>query len=153
MRIEAENPDQYIAQAPEGYREALAKLRQLLRENLPEGFEESMAYGMVGYVVPLRLFPRGYHCLPGQALPWVSIAAQKNHLAVYHMGLYADKELLDWFVAEYPKHSARKLDMGKSCLRFKKPEHVPWELLAELFRKRRPEQWVDLYSATLERKP
>ena len=110
-----------------------------------------MSYGMVGYVVPHSIFPRGYHCDPKLPLPFMSFASQKNFIALYHMGIYAKKELLDWFVAEYPKQCKTKLDMGKSCIRFKKPDQLPFALIAELCRKMSVEEWVDIYTNEIER--
>ncbi|MGV3640687.1 MAG: DUF1801 domain-containing protein, partial [Adhaeribacter sp.] len=109
------------------------------------------SYGMIGYVVPHSLYPAGYHCDPKQPLPFMGVASQKNFVSVYHMGLYSDPELLNWFTGEYPKHCKTKLDMGKSCIRFKKPEQVPFELLGELAAKLSPREWIDLYEAKLKR--
>ena len=119
MTSKVTSVDQYINEAPEDRRAALQQLRAIILNNLPEGFQEEMSYGMIGYVVPHSIYPKGYHCTPKLPLPFLSIASQKNFIAIYHMGMYANKELYDWFVAEYPKHSNRKLDMGKSCIRFK----------------------------------
>ncbi len=125
MQIKAASPDEYLEKIPEDRKEAMSKLRTVIKMNLPEGFQETMSYGMIGYVVPHTLYPAGYHCTPELPLPFMNIASQKNFIAVYHSGIYADKNLLDWFVSEFPKHSKLKLDMGKSCIRFKKPEHIP----------------------------
>lgn len=151
MKIEANSPEEYIAQLPEERRAAMSRLRALLREHLPVGFEEAMSYGMIGYVVPHSLYPPGYHCTPELPLPFVSIASQKNFIALYHMGIYADPELLAWFQAEYVKVVPTKLDMGKSCVRFKKPERIPWGLLEELAGKMTPEVWIELYEAHYKR--
>ena len=132
MTSKATTVEQYINEAPEDRREALHKLRNVILENLPEGFQEGMGYGMAGYVVPHSIYPQGYHCDPKQALPFMSFASQKNSINFYHMGIYAKPELYDWFVTEYPKHSKQKLDIGKSCLRIKKPENIPFELIGEL---------------------
>jgi hypothetical protein len=106
---------------------------------------------MLGYVVPHHLYPAGYHCKPSEPLPFVSIASQKNSINFYHMGIYADATLLNWFVAEYPKHSKQKLDMGKSCIRFKKPEYIPYELLGQLMQKMTAAQWIALYERNLKK--
>ena len=135
MTSKATTVEQYINEAPEDRREALHKLRNVILENLPEGFQEGMGYGMAGYVVPHSIYPQGYHCDPKQALPFMSFASQKNSINFYHMGIYAKPELYDWFVTEYPKHSKQKLDIGKSCLRIKKPENIPFELIGELVKK------------------
>jgi len=132
-------------------KEYFAQLRQVILDNLPDGFSEVMSYGMIGYVVPHSLYPDGYHCDPKLPLPFMSIASQKNFVAFYHMGIYAKPELLDWFVAEYPKHVSSKLDMGKSCIRFKKVEQIPYELIAELVRKMTADEWIQLYEANYKR--
>ncbi len=151
MEIKASTPEQYLDALPEDRKPAFSRLRQLIREHLPEGFEETMSYGMIGYVVPHSIFPAGYHCDPRSPLPFISIASQKNFIAVYHSGIYADQALLDWFVNEYPKHSNTKLDMGKSCIRFKKINDIPYDLIAELAEKMTPAQWVEKYQAALKK--
>lgn len=139
------SPEAYIA-ALEGDRKvAIQQLRETLRANLPAGFQETIQYGMISYVVPLSLYPKGYLNDPRTPLPFISLASHKNHIAVYHMGLYALEQLLDWFVKEYSLRAATKLDMGKSCIRFKKTETIPYELIAELAGKISPEQWVERY--------
>lgn len=151
MTHKASSPAEYIEVIPEDRREAIERLRETILENIPDGFHEEMNYGMIGYVVPHRLYPPGYHCDPKAPLPFVNIASQKNFVALYHMGIYAMPELLDWFVSEYPKHSKGKLDMGKSCIRFKKPEDIPFDLIAELMRKISVEEWVETYEANYKR--
>ena len=141
----AENPDQYIAELPVERQEAMNKLRKVISANLPKGFSETMSYGMIGYVVPHSLYPAGYHCNPKLPLPFLSIASQKNFISVYHMGIYADQKLMDWFLAEYPKHSDSKLDMGKSCIRFKKINEIPYKLIGELASKMSVKEWIALY--------
>jgi hypothetical protein len=130
----------------------MEKLFGLLEENLPEGFELQMQYSMPSYVVPHAIFPGGYHCNPKEPLPFISIASQKNFIAVYHMGLYANPELYNWFVSEYPKYSKYKLDMGKSCIRFKRMNDIPYELLGQLFQKMSVPQWIETYQENLIRK-
>lgn len=144
-------PDSYISQLPEDRKVPIEQLRKTILDNLPSGFKEEMSYGMVGYVVPHSIFPRGYHCDPKLPLPFMSFASQKNFIALYHMGIYAKKEVLDWFVAEYPKHCKTKLDMGKSCIRFKKPDQIPFDLIAELCSKMTVEEWVTIYTNEIER--
>ena len=151
MQIKASTPEEYIAQLPEERQEALNKLRKIISDNLPTGFEECISYGMIGYVVPHRTYPSGYHCDPKLPLPFLNIASQKNYVAVYHSGIYASPELNDWFVKEYPKHCSTKLDMGKSCIRFKKTEQIPYELLAELCKKMDVDQWIELYEKNVKR--
>lgn len=152
MQSKAETVDQYIEELSEDRRLYVCKLRKIILDNIPKGFEEQMNYGMIGYVVPHSLYPEGYHCKPELPLPFVSIASQKNFIALYHMGIYAKPELLDWFVEEYPKHCKRKLDMGKSCVRFKKMEEIPFDLIAELMEKMSVEDWVELYENAFKTK-
>lgn len=151
MKIEAGSPDQYIQQLPEDRKSAMQKLRNVLRENLPIGYEETMSYGMIGYVVPHHLYSAGYHVNPKLPLPFINIASQKNFIAVYHSGIYADKKIYDWFVGEYPKHCKTKLDMGKSCIRFKNTDQIPYDLIAELATKITPQQWVEIYEKNIKR--
>jgi len=150
MKIEAKNPDDYISKLPEERQEPFAKLRQTILDNIPDGFEETMSYGMIGYVVPHSIYPDGYHCTPELPLPFMSIASQKNFVALYHMGIYANPELMEWFKAEYPKYEKTKLDMGKSCIRFKKVDRIPYQLIAELCQKMTVADWVSLYEANLK---
>lgn len=110
-----------------------------------------MSYGMIGYVVPHSVYPAGYHCDPKLPLPFINLASQKNFIALYHMGLYADAELLEWFTAEYPRHSSTKLDMGKSCIRFKKPEAIPYALIGQLAKKMSTDDWIRLYESQLRK--
>lgn len=151
MKIEANTPDEYIAQLPEERQEAVSKLRENFLKNLPTGFQETMSYGMIGYVVPHSVYPAGYHCDTKLPLPFINIASQKNFIALYHMGIYANKNLLDWFVAEYPKHCTTKPDMGKSCIRFKKIDQIPYDLIAELATKITVTDWIDLYEQQIKR--
>lgn len=151
MTYQANTPDEYVNAVDEDRRGAFKKLRETILENIPEGFEEQMGYGMIGYAVPHTLYPPGYHCDPKLPLPFVGIAAQKNFIALYHMGIYALPELLDWFVTEYPKHSKRKLDMGKSCTRFKKTEEIPYELIGQLMQKMSVADWIEVYETKFKR--
>ncbi|MDX1315855.1 MAG: DUF1801 domain-containing protein, partial [Eudoraea sp.] len=131
--------------------EVMDKLRQVVLKNLPEGFEETMNYGMIGYVVPHSIYPDGYHCTPELPLPFLNLASQKNHIGFYHMGIYSDPELLEWFTSEFPKHSKRKLDMGKSCIRFKNMNDIPYELLGELVSKMSVSEWIKTYENNVKR--
>lgn len=151
MKIEANTPDEYMQNIPEERKAPMEKLRKTVLDNLPKGFEETLQYGMPSYVVPHSLYPAGYHCKPSDALPFASIASQKNFIALYHSGIYAEPSLLKWFQEEYPKHCKRKLDMGKSCIRFKKPEEIPFDLIAELMRKMTPQDFIDLYEKNVKR--
>jgi hypothetical protein len=149
MRSETATAKDYLKEVPEDRQEAFSKLRDTILKNLPKGFEEKMAYGMINYMVPLKTYPAGYHCDPSLPLGFMAIANQKNFIALYHMGIYSDPKLLNWFVAEYPKHCKSKLDMGKSCIRFKKPEEIPYKLVAELCKKMKPQEWIALYEGML----
>lgn len=151
MKNESLTPDTFTISLPEDRKLAIEKMRLILKNNLPSGFEEAISYGMLGYVVPHSLYPKGYHCDPKLPLPFINIASQKNFIALYHMGIYADKELLDWFVSEYPKYSKSKLDMGKSCIRFKKPEDIPFELITKLATKMTVKDWVTLYESAFKK--
>jgi hypothetical protein len=135
----------YVEGLPEDRQVEIKKLQSLIKKNIPKGFEEQMSYGMIGYVVPHKLYPDGYHCDPKLPLPFLSLASQKNFIAIYHMGMYAKPDLLEWFVSEYPKHCKSKLDMGKSCVRFKKLEDIPYALLEELMKKMTVQDWISCY--------
>ena len=145
MTSDAKTPEEYIKNLPEDRKKEISKLRKTIIDNLPKGFIETMSYGMIGYVVPHSIYPNGYHSNPKLPLPFINLASQKNFIAVYHMGVYAKKELLDWFVNEYPKHAKRKLDMGKSCIRFKKMEDIPYDLIGKLSSKMTTDEWVNIY--------
>ena len=151
MKIEANSPTDYISQLPDERQSAMTKLRQTILDNLPEGFEETMIYGMIGYVVPKSIYPAGYHCDPSLPLTFINIASQKNFIAIYHLGIYMIPDLLNWFVNEYPKHSSLKLDMGKGCIRFKKIDQIPYNLIAELIRKISCNQYLEIYTNNLKR--
>ncbi|MEM6379078.1 MAG: DUF1801 domain-containing protein [Bacteroidota bacterium] len=151
MKIEANSPDDYITKVPEERTAAMQQLRQQILDNLPEGFEETMSYGMIGYVVPKSIYPAGYHADPKLPLPFMNLASQKNYIALYHSGVYAIPEILEWFQQEYPKHAKRKLDMGKSCIRFKKMDDIPYELIGELVTKISLADWVETYEANIKK--
>lgn len=150
MKIEANSPEEYIDQLPDDRKQAMTKLRQTILDNLPKGFEETMSYGMIGYVVPHSIYPDGYHCNPKLPLPFINIASQKNFIALYHSGIYADNKLLEWFKNEYLKHCKSKLDMGKSCIRFKKVEQIPFDLIAQLTKKMSCEKWIEIYESNIK---
>jgi len=151
MTIKARTIAEYVKQIPEDRQQVFEKLLSILRENLPPGFEECLSYGMPAFSVPHSLYPKGYHVSPKVALPFISIATQKNFIAFYHMGLYATPELNSWWQEEYPKYSKRKLDMGKSCVRFKKMDDIPFELIQELAQKVSPEEWIATYEKQLKK--
>ncbi|MEY5047500.1 MAG: hypothetical protein RLZZ175_859 [Bacteroidota bacterium] len=137
---------EYISSLPTDRQIVIQKLRETILNSLPQGFEETISYGMIGYVVPLSTYPAGYHCDPKLPLPFINLASQKNFVALYHMGIYADENLLNWFTNEYPKYCKTKLDMGKSCIRFKKMEDIPYQLIAELCSKISVEKWIEGYT-------
>ena len=152
MQSKAGTVDEYISELPKDRQEAITKLRKEIKKNLPKGFKEGMGYGMMGYSVPHSIYPAGYHCDPKLPLPFMGLASQKNFIAVYHMGIYADPKLMKWFTDAYAKVVPGKLDMGKSCIRFKKPEHIPVKLIGELASKMTVEDWINMYEKNLKRK-
>lgn len=151
MQIQANTPEEYVEKLPEDRKEVIQKIRTTVNKVLPKGFKETVGYGMIGWVVPHSIYPSGYHCDPKQPLPFMGVASQKNHIGFYHMGIYADEQLLSWFTENYPKHCKTKLDMGKSCIRFKKPENIPFELISQLVAKMTVEDWIKLYESNLKR--
>lgn len=149
MVSKATTVEQYLNELPDDRKPVITALHKAFKKNLPKGFKDVMSYGMIGFVVPHTLYPKGYHCTPNLPLPFINIASQKNHIAIYHMGLYSSGDLINWFTEQWPKHSAKKLDMGKSCIRFKKAEDVPIKLFEELATKVSPQQWIEQYEAVL----
>ena len=149
MKSTANTPDEYVNSLPDDRKAAMQQLREAIAQHIDKDYAEQMSYGMIGYVVPHSIFPAGYHCDPKLPLGYMNIASQKNFIAVYHMGLYGSKKLMDWFLEEYPKHSSAKLDMGKSCIRFKKMDQIPYQLIGELAGKLSVKQWVTCYEELL----
>lgn len=145
MRIEADTVDEYIGKLPEDRQKVISDLRAVLQKNLSKDFKECLSYGMIGYVVPHEIYPDGYHCDPKLPLPFINLASQKNYVALYHMGVYAQPELLEWFQEEYKQRVPHKLDMGKSCIRFKKMDQIPLDLVGELAQKMNAQQWIEIY--------
>ncbi|MFN8417266.1 MAG: DUF1801 domain-containing protein [Cytophagaceae bacterium] len=141
----------YLSQVAPDKKDTFEKLYQVISKNLPKGFEATIQYKMISFVVPLKTYPPGYHCAADTPLPFISLAAQKNFIALYHMGIYADEKLYQWFTNEYPKHSSTKLDMGKSCIRFKKVNDIPLDLIAELVSKISPKQWIEQYEKAFKK--
>ena len=141
----------YLEKVPDERKISFEKLFNAIHDNLPLGFQLTEAYGMLTWVVPLSLYPAGYHCAPGTPLPFLSLASQKNFLAFYHMGIYADKDLLEWFQESYTQHAKYKLDMGKSCVRFKKMDDIPYGIIAELSAKISPEMWIEKYETVFKK--
>jgi hypothetical protein len=152
MQYKATSVEDYIDQLPTDRKEPMTKLRNTIFKNIPKGFEETIGYGMIGYVVPHSIYPDGYHCTPNLPLPFMNIASQKNFIAVYNMGIYSKKEVYDWFIVEYPKHCKRKLDMGKSCIRFKYLDDIPYELIGELASKITVDEWINHYETVLKKR-
>jgi hypothetical protein len=152
MQSKALTPEDYIAEMPEDRQGVFKKLRAVIKKNLPKGFKEVMGYGMIGYVVPHSKYPDGYHCKPEDPLPFMNIASQKNFIAIYHMCVYADPKLHKWFTAAHATISSKKLDMGKSCIRYKKPEDIPVELIGELASKITPDEWIATYEKNFKKK-
>lgn len=145
MKTNATDVKTYLAQLPDDRREVVDKLRTVLKKNLPKGFEEQFSYGMIGYVVPHTVYPPGYHVNPKLPLPFINIASQKNNISFYHMGIYAMPDLLTWFKGEWPKHTKEKLDMGKSCIRMKKLDLLPYKLFGQLAEKVSSRDWIAVY--------
>lgn len=152
MQSTATTVEQYLQELSEERKEVVGKLREVILENLPNGFEECMNYGMLGYGVPHSLYPEGYHCDPKLPLPFMNLASQKNFVAVYHMGIYSDPSVMDWFLAQYPKHCKTKLDMGKSCIRFKNLSNVPYGLIGQLASKISVAEWISTYETVVKTK-
>jgi Domain of unknown function (DU1801) len=150
MQSKAATVEAYLAELPEEQQKAIEKLRKVIKKNIPKGFKEEMNYGMIGFVVPHSKYPAGYHCNPKDPLPFMNVAAQKNFIGVYHMGVYADPIMLKWFIEAHAKASPKKLDMGKSCIRYKKPEDIPYELIGELASKITVDEWIDKYETTMK---
>ena len=150
MASNAVTVDEYLKQLPADRREAVGKLRDTVLKNIPKGFREGISYGMIGYFVPHEIYPAGYHCNPKIPLPFVNIGSQKNFIVMHHIGIYGSPKMSEWFVTEYPKHSIKKLDMGKGCIRFKDPEMIPYKLIGELMKKITVKEWIKLYEDNLK---
>ncbi|MDO3624560.1 DUF1801 domain-containing protein [Mucilaginibacter sp. BT774] len=151
MQSTAKTPQEYIDSLPPDRKEVISKIRDVLVKNLPAGFEETIGYGMLGYVVPHSIYPKGYHCNPKVPLPYINLASQKNYIALYATCVYGDSKLKDWFVSEYPKHCKTRLDMGAGCIRFKKMDDIPYQLIGELAGKLTPQQWIEICERVMKR--
>ena len=149
MQSKAKTVPGYIDSLPTERKPVIIALRKTILKNLPKGFEEIISYGMIGYVVPHKLYPGGYHVTPELPLPFIGLASQKNHIAVYHMAMQGD--LLDWFQDEWKVYSTKRLDMGKCCIRFRKPEDVPVDLIGTLATKLTPQEWIKIYEESKNR--
>lgn len=153
MKANGKTVKEILINVPADRAEAFNKLHDVIVRNLPKGFEPGISYGGLGYVIPHSLYPAGYHCKPIEPLPFAGIASQKDSINFYHMGIYADPELMEWFVTEYPKHTKQKLDMGKSCVRFKKMDDIPYKLIGELMKKMSVKEWIAKYESLYKPKP
>jgi hypothetical protein len=151
MNQNVKTMEEILTNLPQDRAEPFNKLHDVILKNLPKGFEAAISYGGLGYVVPHTLYPAGYHCKPIEPLPFAGIASQKNSINFYHMGIYSDPKLLEWFVTEYPKHSKQKLDMGKSCVRFKKLDDIPYKLIGKLMTKISVKEWITIYETKLKK--
>ncbi len=148
MQVDTTQINAYIDALDADRSEVVLKLFNTIKKALPKGFEATISYGMIGFVVPFDLYPKGYHCKPSLQLPFINLASQKNFVAIYHMGIYANPTLMKWFVDSYAALEIGKLDMGKSCIRFKKMEAIPYDLIAELCSKMSPQDWITCYEST-----
>lgn len=151
MKVSADSPKAYIAQLSKDRQLVMEKLRQVIQQNLPHQFEEAMSYGFISYVLPHSVYPDGYHCKPAEPLPFISIASQKNFVALYHMGIYASPKLMEWFTNEYPNHVKTKLDMGKSCIRFKNMNTIPYDLIGKLTTRMTAQEWISIYESQIKK--
>ncbi|MBJ7428254.1 MAG: DUF1801 domain-containing protein [Bacteroidia bacterium] len=151
MKATEKTVNDILISLPPDRAEPFNKLHDVIVNNLPKGFEAGISYGGLGYIIPHAIYPAGYHCKPVEPLPFAGLASQKNSINFYHMGIYSKPELHDWFVTEYPKHSKQKLDMGKSCIRFKKMDDIPYELIGELMTKMSMEEWINIYENNLKK--
>lgn len=151
MKATGKTVNDILISLPPDRAESFNKLHDVIVNNLPKGFEADISYGGLGYIIPHSIYPAGYHCKPIEPLPFAGLASQKNSINFYHMGIYSKPELHDWFVAEYPKHTKQKLDMGKSCIRFKKMDDIPYELIGELMTKMSMEEWISIYENNLRK--
>ncbi len=151
MQSKATTVEAYVAELPEDRQKVINEFRKVVKKNMPKGFQECMNYGMIGWVVPHSKYPGGYHCNPKDPLPFMGLASQKNSVNFYHMGIYGDPKLLKWFTDEHAKASPKKLDMGKSCVRYKKAEDMPLKLIGELAAKISVDEWIARYEKMLKR--
>ena len=151
MQSKAASVKEYVAELPEDRQKIIEQFRKVIKKNLPKGFEEVMSYGMIGYVVPHKLYPAGYHCDPKLPLPFMNLASQNNSINLYHMGIYANPKLYKWFTEAHAKASPKKLDIGKSCTRYKNAADIPFDLIGELASKMTPEEWIELYESAFRK--
>jgi uncharacterized protein YdhG (YjbR/CyaY superfamily) len=147
MQSKAATVQQYVDELPPGRQAAFTKLLSTIRSAIDPKFSEAVMYGMVGWVIPKKIYPPGYHVDPTLPVSFMGIANQKNYIALYHMGIYADEQLLVWFRDAYAK-TGLKLDMGKSCIRFKNTDKIPYDLIAELAARMSLHEYLAIYTAT-----
>lgn len=148
MTSMAATVEEYLADLPDDRRTAIEAVREVILANLDKGIQEGMQYGMIAYSIPHSVYPPGYHCDPKQPLPHTALASQKNYMALY-LGIYSDPDLLEWFTTEWKK-AGKKLDMGKSCLRFKKLEDLDLDLIGESLRRLPVDQFVANYESVIK---
>ena len=148
MGMPVSTVSEYLKNIPADQKVAFEQLRKSVLSSLPEGLEECISYNMLWYVVPHSVYPAGYHCDPKLPLPFISIAYQKNSINLYHMWMHAKPEISERFQNERKKHSSRKLDMGKSCIRLKYYDDIPYILIEELIGKMSMKEWIDIYEKT-----
>ncbi|MCP4246534.1 MAG: DUF1801 domain-containing protein [bacterium] len=149
MQSKATTVDEYLAGLPDDRRETLEAVREAILENLPKGYEEGMQYGMIGYYVPHSVYPPGYHCDPQQPLPFAGLASQKNHMALYLMCIYTDPEQAAWFRETWAK-TGKKLDMGKSCVRFKKLDDLPLNVIGLAIKRMPVKKFIERYESVVK---
>ncbi|MCC6866895.1 MAG: DUF1801 domain-containing protein [Ignavibacteria bacterium] len=152
MKAQGKTVKEILANVPPERYESFNKLHNVIVKNLPKGFEPAISYGGLGYVIPHKLYPAGYHCKPAEPLPFAGISSQKDSINFYHMGIYAEPKLYKWFTTEFPKHTKQKLDIGKSCVRFKKIDDIPYKLIGELMKKLSAKEWIEIYKKNYVRK-
>lgn len=153
MQSKAKTVEEYLAELSPERRASIEAVRKVILSNLDSDCEEGMQYGMIGYFIPHRIYPAGYHCDPRQPLPYACLASQKNYMSLYMMCLYAHTPLAQWFETEWKK-TGKKLDMGKSCLRFKSSDDLALEVIGEAIRRVPASKYIEIYeSAFVKRKP
>ena len=147
----AKSIEEYIKSLSDYRAEVVHELIKVIENNIPFGYVKKMNYNMPSFVIPHSIYPSGYHVTPDLPLPFIGVASQKNHIGFYHMGIYADSKLSDWFIKEYPKYCKSKLNMGKSCIRFKNMNDIPYKLVGELSKKMTTEDWISSYEKNIKR--
>jgi hypothetical protein len=152
MQSKAATVDQYFSELPEDRRLALEAVRRVILQNLDDEYEEGIQYGMIGYFVPHRVYPPGYHCDSKQPLPFAHLASQKNYMSIYLMCVYGDSPLATWFRDAWAK-TGKKLDMGKACIRFKKVDDLALEVIGEAIRRMPARKYIECFEAALASRP